>query len=596
MTRRIIAAILALCTLLCCLPCAIAESYKVYVIADNLKVLAKASSSAKNLGTVAYGQSLICLEVSGSWAKVENANGEIGYCKTKYLSEDDPNTLDKTIYIKEKGVKVYRRPTTSSDVMMELEKNSSYICVAVTPDGDWARLQNGKYFGYVKTRYITSRKPESIPEEDEPEEDDNDNVIISTTVYIAANTLKAYQKASSSSKVLGVMPFGEKMKLLSIDDDWAEIENPDGAVGFCKFSGLTTKNPNTLDKRYYLKQDGVSIYAKPDTGSKVLAKGDMNDRVTAVAVTQDGKWLRIERSSGYGYVQAKYASEDKIQEDEKEEDEEEINPFIETKVYVINATLPVYKKASTSSTRLVLMSLGESLTLTGIDGSWASVRTAGGTEGYCKYSGLSTANPNKHDETLYAKKDGVKIYKNADTDEEVLKTVEVNTRLTGVAISPDEDWIRVESGSKYGYVQSRDVSKSKIETYSEEIEDVIDVAEDQMGKKYVYGADGPTYFDCSSLTQYSFKKGAGVSLSRTAEKQGYDSKYKKISDISDLKRGDLVFFNTNDSDSDQCDHVGIYLGSKKFIHASSAAGKVITSSLSSGYYNRTFSWGKRIFE
>lgn len=592
MKKRLLAVLMAICTLLGCLPCAVAEGYKVYIIANNLKVLERASSSADNLGTMAYGQSLTCLAVNGDWAKVENADGEIGYCKAEYLSTENPNTLEEKIYIREDGVKVYRRPTTSAGVMMTLMQNDSYTCVAITEDGSWVRLKNGKYYGYVKAKYISSTQIGG--ETDEPEMDEDED-ISGTSVYVISNTLKVYQKASSSSKLLGTLSFGDKMKLVSLEDDWAKIENPSGDTGYCKFSRLSTKNPNTLEERRYLNENGVSIHAKPTTDAKLLATGKLNDRITVVAVTEDGDWLRIERGSGYGFVQAKYASKNKIEDDDAE-DEEETNPFIETKVYVVSATLKVYEKESTSAKQLVLMSLGEKLTLTGVDGSWARVRTGGGTEGYCKYSGLSTANPNKYDEPLYAKGDGIKIYKNATTDAEVIKTVNVNTRLTGVAISPGEDWIRIENGSAYAYVRSSDVSKSKIDTSSEEIEDIIDLAKDQLGKKYVYGADGPSYFDCSSLTQYCFKKAAAVSLSRTAQKQGYESKYEKISSTSSLKRGDLVFFNTNDSDSDLCDHVGIYLGSREFIHASSAAGKVIISSLSSGYYNRTFSWGRRIFE
>lgn len=590
MKKRILAALLALCLLWGCLPCAMAESYRVYIIADNLKILDRPSSSAKNLGTMAYGQSLTCLDVEDGWAKVENADGDVGYCKTKYLSEENPNTLDEAIFIREDGVKVYRRPTTSSDVMMTLGENDSYILVALTPDGDWARLKNGKYYGYVRTKYIA--RSESRPEEDA--DGDEEAPSGSTTVYICANTLKVYQKASSSSKLLGTLSYGDKMKLVSLDDDWAKIENPAGDVGYCKFSGLTTKNPNTLDERRYLNRDGVKIYAKPDTDAKQLASGGLNDRITVVSVTPDGDWLRIEHGSSYGFVQTKYVSKNKSEADEEEN--EEINPFIETKVYVVNATLKVHEKASSSSKQLVLMSLGEKLTLTGVSGSWAQVRTDGGTQGYCKYDGLSTANPNKYDESVYARGDGVKIYRNATTDSEVLKTVDVNTKLSCVALSPGGDWLRVENGSRYSYVRASDVSRTKVDTSSEEIEDVIDVARDQLGKKYVYGANGPSYFDCSSLTQYAFKKGAGLGISRTAQKQGYDSSYEKISSVSGLKRGDLVFFNTNDSDSDLCDHVGIYLGSREFIHASSAAGKVVVSSLSSGYYSRTFSWGRRILK
>lgn len=591
MKKRLLAALLAICMLSGCLPCVLAESFMVYITANNLKVLERPSSSAKNLGTMAYGQSLTCIAVDGDWARVENADGETGYCKAEYLSRENPNTLNEKIYIRENGVEVYRRPTTSAGVMMTLNQNDSYTCVAVTEDGDWVRLKNGKYYGYVKSKYISGTEIGGKPDDSEEEGDE----ITGTSVFVVSNTLRVYQKASSSSKLLGTISYGDRMKLIALEDDWAKIENPNGDTGFCKFSSLSTKNPNTLDERRYLNEDSVSIYAKPVTSAKVLATGKLNDRITAVAITEDGDWLRIERSGGYGFVQAKHTSKNKI-DDGGAEDDDPVNPFIETKVYVTNATLPIYKKESSSSTQLVLMSLGEKLTLTGVDGSWAHVRTGGGTEGYCKYAGLSTANPNKYDETLYAKDDGIRLYKNATTDSEVVKTVNINTRLTGVAISPGEDWIRVENGSSYAYVRSKDISKSKIDTFSEEIEDVIGIAKDQLGKKYVYGADGPTYFDCSSLTQYSFRKGAGVSISRTAQKQGYEDKYEKISSISDLRRGDLVFFNTNDSDSDLCDHVGIYLGSREFIHASSAAEKVIISSLSSGYYNRTFSWGRRILK
>ena len=60
-----------------------------------------------------------------------------------------------------------------------------------------------------------------------------------------------------------------------------------------------------------------------------------------------------------------------------------------------------------------------------------------------------------------------------------------------------------------------------------------------------------------------------------------------------FQRGDIVCMNTL-TDSDLSDHVGIYLGGGKMIHASSSAAKVIISTLTSGYYNRVFSWGRRV--
>ena len=90
-----------------------------------------------------------------------------------------------------------------------------------------------------------------------------------------------------------------------------------------------------------------------------------------------------------------------------------------------------------------------------------------------------------------------------------------------------------------------------------------------------------------------FKK-YGYSLLRSAQQQGYNDKYTKLS-RSQLKMGDIVCFNTI-SDSDLSDHVGIYISDGDFIHASSGGGRVMISNLDSGYYNRVFSWGRRILE
>ena len=117
------------------------------------------------------------------------------------------------------------------------------------------------------------------------------------------------------------------------------------------------------------------------------------------------------------------------------------------------------------------------------------------------------------------------------------------------------------------------------------------MAQQQLGKPYVYGASGTSKYDCSGLTLYCYKQ-VGVSLPHSAQMQGYNCGT-KIESLSSMQRGDIVCMNTV-SDSDLSDHVGIYLGNKKMIHASSGAGEVIISDLSEGYYNRVFSWGRRV--
>jgi len=125
----------------------------------------------------------------------------------------------------------------------------------------------------------------------------------------------------------------------------------------------------------------------------------------------------------------------------------------------------------------------------------------------------------------------------------------------------------------------------------EKIQYILRLAQTKLGRPYVYGSFGPNSFDCSGFVYWCFKQ-VNIKLKDSAYKQGYDERYPKIS-YSNLRPGDLVFFDTV-SDSDLSDHAGIYMGNGKFIHASSSAGMVIISSLSSGYYQRQFSWGRRV--
>ncbi|MGW4032091.1 C40 family peptidase [Streptomyces sp. NPDC004838] len=87
----------------------------------------------------------------------------------------------------------------------------------------------------------------------------------------------------------------------------------------------------------------------------------------------------------------------------------------------------------------------------------------------------------------------------------------------------------------------------------------LKIAASKKGAPYKYGAVGPSRFDCSGLTLYSYKK-AGKKLPRTAQQQ-YNST-RKVS-ASSRQIGDLVFFHSNK----RVYHVGIYAGKGKIWHS-----------------------------
>jgi peptidoglycan DL-endopeptidase CwlO len=94
----------------------------------------------------------------------------------------------------------------------------------------------------------------------------------------------------------------------------------------------------------------------------------------------------------------------------------------------------------------------------------------------------------------------------------------------------------------------------------------VNKALEQLGKPYVWGAEGPNSFDCSGLMWYSYYYGAGYSLPRVSRDQYNGTKSKTVSRYA-LLPGDLLFFATNPNDSTTVHHVGMYLGNGKMVHA-----------------------------
>lgn len=120
---------------------------------------------------------------------------------------------------------------------------------------------------------------------------------------------------------------------------------------------------------------------------------------------------------------------------------------------------------------------------------------------------------------------------------------------------------------------------------------IISLAKKKLGRRYVWGATGgKNTFDCSGLTTYVYKKN-GIKLPRRAIAQ---SKVGKRVSRNNLKKGDLIFFDTSRRLKGYVNHVGIYIGNNKFIHASSAKKKVVITSLNKPFYSQRFRGGRRM--
>jgi cell wall-associated NlpC family hydrolase len=280
----------------------------------------------------------------------------------------------------------------------------------------------------------------------------------------------------------------------------------------------------------------------------------------------------------------------------------------------------VYQKANTSSSKLGSLSSGTNVTVESVSGNWAKITYKSKT-GYVLVKNLNYATKN----IVYASTK-TKIYAAASTNN-VLCTVSVDYPL--VLISRDGDYYKVQDkdGQFTGYIKRSQTSTTRKNPYAvadsakikyssagstttipsqvkstqyymnsnttgAKLRDyMVFLAETKLGCKYAASGNNKTTF-----SNHGFVKTCmgymGYTIPDKTNKVGHTGNGAYVS-RANLLKGDIVCFDCDMSDGNIVDHIGIYLGKGYFIHASPAAGCVVISKMSSGYYYKAFCWGRR---
>lgn len=182
------------------------------------------------------------------------------------------------------------------------------------------------------------------------------------------------------------------------------------------------------------------------------------------------------------------------------------------------------------------------------------------------------------------------------------KVTTLNDNAVVNIVGIDNGWYKITTNGVTGYVSSdymvtcKDSAGSRgdgtvaVATAASTSmgQQVVDYAKQYLGCPYVYGASGPSSFDCSGFTSYVYKH-FGYTLNRTASTQlSNGTSVAK----SELQPGDLVFFKYNTSKA--ASHVGIYVGGGQFIHASTNTYTVKFDDLTRGHYANVYVGARRI--
>lgn len=129
------------------------------------------------------------------------------------------------------------------------------------------------------------------------------------------------------------------------------------------------------------------------------------------------------------------------------------------------------------------------------------------------------------------------------------------------------------------------------EVSARERSDIALAAMSLLDVRYKWGGRGPaTGFDCSGLVRHVFAEGTGRKVTGNAAQLA--AKATPV-DSNDLQPGDLVFFNTL---GPSFSHVGVYIGSGKFVHASNERTGVRVDKLSNSYYAKRFEGARSLLD
>ncbi len=559
------------------------------VVADDARIYKKASESASS-SHVSRGTQLRVLNVDSKWCKV-TLDGETGYMPTlSFVAVTTENT------------KMYKNPST--DAKSSALKKGAKLMV-IERDDNWTKVRKDKNTGYVRTERL--RVPGVEPD---PTAAPTPNAAKVTKAEKASITPEPTDKPPEVVAEATPVP---QPKSTSPDED-AEAKG--------------AKKAKTTVKSY--------MYQKPSTSAKRVT---VKAGTTVAVYTTSGSWAKVKVGGKGGYMRLTAFDDQPNVTPKPTATPKPTDPYKKLKTGSSGAavtalqkrlevlgylnTIPNSKYTSTTATSVREFQGNAKIKKTGIadNATQVALFASGAPE-----SSILTMKLQKGDKGTAVKRLQMRLkakgfgtgaitglYNDATREAVKRYQTQLGLKVDGVAGNGTLTSLFSEKAPNYNGGQptaspsatvaptatpkptatpepTKTPSAQDSATRKKKVELIVDAAMAKLGLPYVYGASGPNSFDCSGFTMYAYGV-AGVSLPHSAYQQGYSCGEKVTR--AELQRGDLVFWNTV-SDSDLSDHAGIYLGNGQAIHASSGTGRVIISTIDSGYYQRVFSWGRNV--
>lgn len=300
--------------------------------------------------------------------------------------------------------------------------------------------------------------------------------------------------------------------------------------------------------------DVVNLRANPDISAKILAQLEKGKKVSVLG--SEGNWFKVSFNDATGWINNEFIT---------------IRDQVTSSGIVSGSVVNVRSKPDISSEVLTKLDKGAKVDIYERSGDWYRISIGDERFGWVNKEFLSVR--------------GDTVSRGLTTDVEAPVTVtDGNTVKAADAAEETADGSPAE-GTDGSVTEDSGPSVESGDKDSDQRQEIVAYAKKFIGVKYVYGGSSPKGFDCSGFVSYVFKH-FDITLERSSGDMGNGGTSVKK---TDLKPGDLVFFDTNGG-LNAIRHVGIYIGNNNFIHASSGSGhrRVMISSLSDSFYSKCY--------
>lgn len=436
------------------------------------------------------------------------------------------------------------------------------------------------------------------------------NKSMATTATVNTDTLKLRKEASTDSDVLSLLNLGEKLEVIEKAGDWykVKVNNKTGYVSkdYIKVSEEVSNN-NVEEENV----DNTNQTTNTQTPTETTLIEEQQEETNNQNTSYINKELKIIKDTNC-YILPLINSNilTNLKKDSKVTIKSEVNGWIYVETEELTGWILT---SSVDIANLDTQSNNEQ-----VNSQEPKVEESNKTEKTEEQNTQTTTTETKTEEpkvtpvtekTMYVNTASIYMRKGAGTNYEVVDSLILNSSV--IVTGEINDWYQVKVSGKTGYIAKRLLSSKKTEestarsseertnnqeqTTTNDVvtskgEEVVNYAKQYLKCKYVYGASGPSTFDCSGFTMYVFKH-FGISLSHSATAQSKKGTYVAK---ENLQPGDLVFFKDYQT-MDGIGHCGIYVGDGNFIHASSGTGYCVKlSTLLTGSYNTRYSTARRI--